>query len=148
MFSIAQAERARDDDRRLVGEGHPGLERGLVLGGEERALVDVEPDPVAHAVAEVLAEPGVLDRAAAGGVDLARERARPARGASRLGRGEHHVVGVDELRARLAGDHRAPEVRAVAVDDAAEVEQHSRIGRQRVVALSRRSSRGSPRPCR
>src|SRR3954451_20234637 len=51
-----EAEAARDDDRRFVGEGHAALERGAVLGRDERALVDVEADAVAHPVAEVLAE--------------------------------------------------------------------------------------------
>ena len=66
-----QAVAAGDDDRRLVGERHAGLERRLVLGREERPLVDVHADAVAHAVAEVLAEARVLDRRAAGGVDVA-----------------------------------------------------------------------------
>src|SRR5437763_1011554 len=48
------AEAARDDDRRFVGEGHPGLERRRILSGDERPLVDVHPDPVPHAVAEML----------------------------------------------------------------------------------------------
>ena len=49
-----------------------GLERRVVLGGEERPLVDVLADSVTHAVAEVLAEAGVLDRRAAGGVHVLR----------------------------------------------------------------------------
>ena len=68
--------------------------------------------------------------------DLARERARPAGGASRLGGGEHHVVRVQQLGARLARDDRAAEVGAVAVDDAAEVEEDGRVGGQRVARPS------------
>src|SRR5262245_59052186 len=56
-----QAEAARDDDRRLVGERHAGLERCLVLLRDERALVDVQADAVAHAVAEMLAHASLLD---------------------------------------------------------------------------------------
>ena len=76
----------------------PASSRVSSSGGEERTLVDVEADPVAHPVAEVLSQSRLLDGAAAGGVDLPRERARPASGASRLGGGEHHVV-----RAREGG---------------------------------------------
>src|SRR5689334_8048480 len=66
----AKAPTVRDDQRRLVGEGHAGLEWSFVLGGEERPLVDVLADSVTHAVAEVLAEAVVLDRRPAGGVHL------------------------------------------------------------------------------
>ena len=109
--------------------------------------MDVEPDAVAHPVAEVLAQPRLLDRPTAGGVHLAGERARPAGRASRLGRGEHHVVRVQQLGARLARDDRPAEVGAVAVDDAAEVEEHGRVGGQRVAGGRRRPSRGCPRRC-
>src|SRR5207244_9096907 len=39
------AEPARDDDRGLVREGHARLERRLLLGRDERPLVDVQADP-------------------------------------------------------------------------------------------------------
>src|SRR6188768_3796998 len=124
---------AGDDDRGLVGEGHPRLERRLVLRRDEGPLVDVEADRVTHAVAEVLPEPGLLDRRAARSVDLPRERARRRGRTAGLLRGEHRLVSALHLRGRLAAVDGAAEVRAVAVDDAAEVEQHRPPLRQRVV---------------
>ena len=47
------AEAAVEQDRRLIGEGHSGLEHRLVLGGEKRELVHVEPDAVAHSVPDL-----------------------------------------------------------------------------------------------
>ncbi len=90
--------------------------------------MDVEPDAVAHPMAEVLSEAGLLDRAAAGSVHLARRRPGGRSGASRLLGGEHDLVDLAVLGARLAAVDRAAEVRAIAVDDAAEVEHHRGAG--------------------
>src|SRR4029453_5000317 len=49
----------RAPDGRLVREGHPGFERRPILDRDERLLVDVEPDAVAHAMREVLSKTGV-----------------------------------------------------------------------------------------
>ena len=65
---------------------------GTVLDREERALVDVEADSVAHPVAEAVAEAGRLDRLAARRADLARERARPGGGAAGLLRLEQDAL--------------------------------------------------------
>ena len=73
----------------------PALQRRLVLGRDERALVDVHADAVPHPVAEVLAEARVLDRPPAGGVDLARRRPGRRGGAPGLLRGEHDLVGLE-----------------------------------------------------
>src|SRR4051812_6597723 len=94
-------EAAGDDDRRLVGEGHAYLERRVVLGRDEWPLVDVEPDAVAHAVAEVLAEARLLDRLAAGGVHLRGGDAAPRSRAAGLLRLEHDLVGVAVLVRRI-----------------------------------------------
>ena len=53
--STRTPKRPSSEDRRLVGERHPRLERRLVLDREERVLVHVEPDPVPHPVAEAVA---------------------------------------------------------------------------------------------
>ena len=72
----AHADGARDVDPGLDRDHHAGSERGLALLGQPRALVDVEPDAVAEAVAEVLGVAGGVDDRARHGVDLAAGRAR------------------------------------------------------------------------
>src|SRR3954468_11472050 len=69
------ADRARHVDARLDGHDVAGGERGLALLGEPRPLVDLQPDPVAEAVAEVLGVAGGVDDRARDGVDLAAGRA-------------------------------------------------------------------------
>ena len=63
------AELARQVDARL--DRHHFPRRQGVLGAlrEARPLVDLEPDPVAEAVAEAVAVAGGLDQLAGGGVD-------------------------------------------------------------------------------
>ena len=75
----------------------PGLDRDHVaglqpgLGGprEPRRLVDIEPDAVAEAVAEVIAMPGGGDQVAGDRVDLAALETRPDRRERRLLRVQH-----------------------------------------------------------
>ena len=96
-----------------------------VLDRDVRLLVHVEADAVAHPVAEVRTEPGLLDRRAAGRVDVARERARDGGGASRLLRREHRRVRLGVAGGRLAAHDGATEVGRVARHvDGAEVEHH------------------------
>ena len=77
--------------------------------------------------------------AAAGAVHLARGHARPERGPAGLLRREDELVRVADLGFRLADAHGAAEVRAVAVDDRAEVEHDD-------VALLDGRRCGSPPP--
>ena len=102
----------------------PASSERLLLLGDERALVDVQADAVPHAVLEVRAVASVLDRLPAGAVDLTREHARPERRSAGFLCGENEVVSLADLRPRLADADRSAEVRAVPVDDGAEVEHH------------------------
>jgi len=90
--------------------------------------VDLEADPVAETVAEVLAVPGRLDQIARGGVDLA------ARGPGLDGlkarqlRAQHELVDLARLLADpLAGRVGARAVRAVAVVDGPPVDRHEHV---------------------
>jgi len=63
------AEPPVEVDPRLHREHHPRLQFPVVAGHDVRLLVDVEPDPVAGAVEERVAVPGVLDDIAGGPID-------------------------------------------------------------------------------
>ena len=103
------------DDREILdphaaepGQVDPGLDRDDVarlervgrLGREPRRLVHGEPDPVAEAVAEVLAEAGGRDLVARERVGLDAGHAGPDARARLLLRREADVVGLDEPRRR------------------------------------------------
>ena len=60
------------EHRRLDGKSHPHLERGVVLFGDERFFVDVEPDAMAGPVAEPVTEACIYDHLARGGIDRRR----------------------------------------------------------------------------
>src|SRR5580704_18232407 len=92
--------------------------------GDERPLVDVHADAVAHSMPEILAQAGGLDRPPAGGIHVAGGNAGAGRRAPGLLGGEHGLVGLEVVVRRLAAEDRAAEVGAVAVDDPAEVEHH------------------------
>src|SRR5205814_10060047 len=82
-----------------------------------------EADRVSGSVPEPLAVPSLLDDLAAGSIDLARRDARASGfDAGGLCR-DHELVDAPELGIRFAHEDGAAEVRAVAIDDGAEVER-------------------------
>jgi hypothetical protein len=92
--------------------------------------VDLQADPVAEAVAEVLAVPGRRDDLARCGVDRAALRPRTHRGQPRLLGAQHESVGLREgVRQVPHGRPGARAVRVVAVQARADVERHQRVGR-------------------
>src|SRR5262249_21711138 len=107
---------------RALGE----LGRGSLR--EPRRLVDLDPDPVAEAVPVVVAVPGLVDRVAGDGVDVAPRRPRTHRRERRELRGLNEVVHLAHLVVDLARRERARAVRAVAVDDRAHVEDDELAG--------------------
>src|SRR3954447_2756659 len=102
------ADRAGHIDPRLDRDDVARLQRVLPLLGEPRPLVDLEPDPVSEAVAEVLGVARVVDDRARDRVDLPAGRARPHRGEGGLLRAQHEVVDIAVARVDLAaGPERA-----------------------------------------
>ena len=126
---------------RLDGDDDAGGERSIGGGRHPRGLVDLEAHAVAGAVQEGVAPAGVVDDVAAGRVDR-RRRPRPAPTASTPACWA--AVTTSSMRAwvgdGLAHHDGAGHVRAVAVDQRAEVEHHEVAlddapGRRAVVGL-------------
>src|SRR6476659_7336792 len=117
---------ALEVDPGLDRDDLPGLQRVRRLGREPRRLVDLEPDAVPEAVAEVAAVPGRLDRLAREGVrvDAGQSRLQPGDGA--LLRGYAHLVGAPQRVRQPAGRDRARAVAAVTVDAHAPVDRDER----------------------
>ena len=112
----------------------PGCERQVVAGDDVRVLVRLDADAVAGAVDEPVAEPGVGDHVARGGVDVLARRADGRRPHRPLLRVDEHRVGVAHLGVGLAHDEHARDVGAVAAHRAAEVAQHDVAGADHAVA--------------
>ena len=76
---------------------------------------------------EVLAEPGVVDHAAGGTIDVFTRGSHDRRGdRRRLGRLQH-LIGLGDIRGHLAGEDTPGDVGAVAVHRAAEIAQHDLV---------------------
>src|SRR5215467_2599576 len=119
----AYADLALPDDGRLVCERHPGFQRCALFLGDERPLVNIEADAVAHPMAKVGPVAGVLDRRPAGPVDLRAGHRGTCCGPAGLLCRQHRCVGAQIPGGRLAAEYGATEVRAVAIEHGAEVEQ-------------------------
>src|SRR5262249_38538656 len=122
------------DDGRLVRERCAGFEQRVVLLGDERPLVHVEADAVTHPMPKIGPVAGLLDGCPAGAVDLGAGHARPGGRAAGFLCRQHRCVSANVLRSRLPAEDRASEIRAVAIEDGTEVEQHS-------LAVSKRPAR-------
>jgi len=93
--------------------------------------VDLEAYAVAQPMAETLAVAGVLDHSAGLRIhgdtaDSRRERLQPGDL-----RGQHQLVDLARLRGRLTDGERSRAVRAVAVEDGADVHGHERAHHDR-----------------
>ena len=109
--------------------------REPVAGGREpRRLVNLEADAVPEPVPELVAAPGRLDRVARHPVHLPHVRARLRGRQRRLLGGAHQLVAVAGLRVDLAGGKCPRAVRAVGVEQAAEVDHDQRVARDHGVA--------------
>ena len=90
--------------------------------------MDLQPDAVAEAVAEVLALPGRLDQVACDRVDLFAVRPRPDRGERLFLGGEDELVDLPRARGDpLSGRVRARAVRAVALVQRAPVDRDQHV---------------------
>ena len=99
--------------------------------------MDLQPHPVPEPVAELLAVAAVGDRLAGHGVDLACARAGVHGLERALLRGEHERVDLGGAAVERPGGKGPRAVRAVALDDAPEVDDHQRVGRNDLVARAR-----------
>ena len=122
MSSIRTPNSPGEVDARLDGEAHPGHQRLLLALDHVRRFVRGGADAVAGAVDELLAVPRVGDHLPGGPVDLLARDARPDRLDARLLGLPHDLVHLADLGGRLADADGAAGVRAVAVHQAAEVE--------------------------
>ena len=89
-------------DARLDGHDLAGGERRVAALREPRALVDLDADAVAEAVAEVLAVAGGGDDVARDRVDLAAGGAGADRGERRLLRRAHELVDLARRAGRVS----------------------------------------------
>src|SRR6266511_2154306 len=125
---------AGEVDPRFDRDDVPGLELVFRLLREPRGLVDEQPDAVPEAVAERLAEVGVLDPLACGRIGGAAGDARADRIQTCLLRLETDGVGLAQLVRKRPGRERARAIGAVAADRAAGVDDDGRLGRDLPVA--------------
>src|SRR6266540_4542664 len=125
---------AGEVDPRFDRDDVPGLELVFRLLRKPRGLVDEQPDAVPEAVAERLAEVGVLDPLACGRIGGAAGDARADRIQTCLLRLETDGVGLAQLVRKRPGRERARAIGAVAADRAAGVDDDGRLGRDLPVA--------------
>src|SRR5205823_12829609 len=128
------AEAPGEVDPRLNGDDVAGLERRLVALGQARLLVNLEPDPVAEAVAELVAVAGLLDHRPRDRVDLPSSRPGAHRVQAGLLGALDERVDLARLPVELPRGDRPRAVRAVALDLRAPVDHEQRAGRDLDVA--------------
>src|SRR3990172_179398 len=123
---VTEAADARDVDPRFHRHDHPWGQYRLVAGREEGEFVIVDADPVPGAVDERVAQPGLLDHAPGGAVDLPAVHAGPDGGKRGLLRPQHDVEEAPPLGARPLAADRPPALSLVPVHRAARaVDDHT-----------------------
>ena len=135
-------------DPGLDGDDHARRQRGVALLGQPRPLVDVEPDPVAQPVAEVLGVAGGVDDRAGDGVDLAPGGAGAHGRQRRLLSLEDELVDLAVARVEVTRRVGARAVGGVAVELRAPVDDDQRARRDLAPRAAWRAGAPRARPRR